>query len=84
MKRKLLLSLLLLLVVRVSWGQVMFQKIISADSGCAANAVRQTSDGGYIITGTITPRGATAPDVYLAKTDPDGNLTWSKNFGGSR
>ncbi len=45
---------------------------------------QQTVDGGYIMAGSVqsTVASSTA-DVYLFKTDSNGNCLWSKTFGGS-
>jgi len=42
----------------------------------------QTNDGGYIITGSCVPDGLVSHvDVLLLKTDPLGNIEWTKPFG---
>ena len=45
-------------------------------------SVRQTTDGGYIIAGWTETSG-NGDDVYLLKTDGDGNLIWTRTYGGS-
>ncbi|HSR35235.1 MAG TPA: DUF5050 domain-containing protein [Anaerolineae bacterium] len=47
-----------------------------------ANAIRQTADGGYIVAGQTHSFGAEGGDLYLVKTDDQGDEAWSRTYGG--
>lgn len=64
-------------------GQVTFQKTYGGMSNDEGHSLLQTSDSGYIIAGHTHSFGAGSQDVYLLKTDSNGDTLWTKTFGGT-
>jgi len=63
-------------------GYTLWTKTYGGDLNDYGYSVQQTTDGGYIITGaTYRDQSAYGPDVYLIKTDEDGDTLWTKTYG---
>jgi len=63
-------------------GDTMWTKTIGGSEGDGGNSVRQTSDGGYVIAGYTRSRGGGMNDIWLIKTDANGDTLWTNTFGG--
>jgi uncharacterized delta-60 repeat protein len=64
-------------------GNVQWAKTYGGTSSDYASSVRQTSDGGYIVAGYTTSFGAGDWDIFLIKTDANGDIIWAKTYGGT-
>jgi hypothetical protein len=55
-------------------GNIIWAKTYGGWNNDIASSVRQTSDGGYIVAGTTWSFGTGNGDVFLIKTDANGNI----------
>jgi hypothetical protein len=60
-------------------GTFEWLKVFNGSNDDTGRSVRQTSDGGYIITGYYT---GDERDVWLIRTNATGNMQWNTTFGG--
>jgi len=73
------------LVKADSEGGFVWEKSFGmAEATEEALAVIATSDGGFLLVGYRDPVGSVQADVYVVKTDADGNLVWEETYGGDR
>ena len=63
-------------------GNELWSKTFGGPAQERANAIRQTTDGGTILVGSTKSFGAGGSDLYLIKTDDQGNEVWSQTYGG--
>ncbi len=70
-------------------GDIEWQKTLGGSGYEVAEAIQQTSDGGYIITGNSgsadgdisDPQGE--DDIWVVKLNADGDLEWDRSLGGT-
>ncbi len=64
-------------------GIIQWNRTYAFGSFDAASSIRQTMDGGYIVTGGTTLAGQTNSTAWVMKLDQIGNITWQKTYGGA-
>ncbi|WP_330743897.1 T9SS type A sorting domain-containing protein [Chryseobacterium sp. CP-77] len=68
---------------------IEWQKALGGTHGESANAVQQTSDGGYIVAGHSMSNDGDVTgnhgggDYWIVKLNPAGGIQWQKTLGGS-
>jgi hypothetical protein len=63
-------------------GKQLFYKTYGGAKSDYGQEVVETSDGGFFITGWTWSFGAGDKDVYVVKTDGNGNKAWANTYGG--
>ena len=83
--KRLLLIVPQLLFIGLAWGQVdvLWTQTFSSSSDDYGYSVRQTLDGGYILTGYTSFSENGGKDLWLIKTNSEGNQQWHRTFGGA-
>lgn len=73
--------LIILLFSLAANSQTSFEKYYGGNGDEYGHSVQQTTDGGYIICGHTTSFGNGGEDVYVVKTNPFGDIEWTKTYG---
>ncbi|MFB6258114.1 MAG: T9SS type A sorting domain-containing protein, partial [Flavobacteriales bacterium] len=70
-------------------GNIEWEKNFGGSGEDAAYAIRETSGGGYVVSGESNSSDQDVSgnngmmDYWILKLDPNGNILWDRNFGGS-
>ncbi len=72
-----------ILLIRIDFnGNIKWAKTYGGKNYDYAFSVQHTPDEGFIVVGYTESFGAGSKDIFLIKTDADGNIKWTKTFGG--
>ncbi len=71
------------LVKTNSLGDTIWTKTFGGDSTDWMESVRQTSDGGYVLSGYTKSFGPGKQNLWIIKTNANGDTLWTKTYGDS-
>ncbi|UCG93336.1 MAG: T9SS type A sorting domain-containing protein [candidate division WOR-3 bacterium] len=63
-------------------GDTIWTKTYGGSLNDGAFSIQRTTDNGYIIAGVTSSFSTGGSDVWLLKTDADGDTSWTRNYGG--
>jgi hypothetical protein len=62
----------------------LWMKTFAGSNNEVGYAVQQTVDGGYIVAGATLSFGLGSSDIWLLKTNANGDTVWTRTYGGIR
>ena len=65
------------------FGDTLWTRTFGGESTDYCKAMAQSNDGGYILAGCTESFGSGDKDVWLIKTDSNGDSLWTKTYGGT-
>jgi hypothetical protein len=66
----------------IAFAQTNWQRTYGGAGADGGHSVQQTIDGGFIIAGATSSFSAGDNDVYLIKTNAQGDTLWTRTYGG--
>jgi hypothetical protein len=91
--KKTVLFAMLMMAVNYGWAQapaIQWQKCFGGTQEDKAYAIQQTSDGGYIVAGTVYSNDGDVignhsnySDIWVVKLNATGSIQWQKSLGGT-
>jgi len=71
--------------ITITFGEesVIWNKTYGGTNNDDCFSVVKANDGGYMLAGDTSSFGAGETDIWLIKTDTNGNVEWNKTYGGA-